>query len=215
VCWISRISRWKINSNMQSQRKRILACDGTHWMLMSVNTNLEKAPGWRWLWEVHSKEKIPGSRPIRRKFFTGNVKSWPVHGLCGRLCIFSDCLSSFQKWTILKTSCLINYNVIQNTLIFVGECSVLRFKVSSALKLLGNSSVGVMDPQIHCAVVTLVVSNCLKKLMSHSCPSSYFVLLRYAGTGTGVGVQGKGVVTRGPSTYARGMSSNTSLFSLL
>ena len=53
-----------------------------------------------------------------------------------------------------------------------------------------------MDPQNHCAVVTLVVSNCLKKLMSHSCPSSYFVLLRYAGTGTGVGVQGKGVVTR-------------------
>jgi hypothetical protein len=118
------------------------------------------------------------------KFFTGNVKSWPVHGLCGRQCIFSDCLSSLQKWTILKTSCLINYNVLQNTLIFVGECSVLRFKVSSALKLLGNSSVGVMDPQNHCAVVTLVVSNCLKKLMSHSCPSSYFVLLRYAGTGT-------------------------------
>jgi hypothetical protein len=27
----------------------------------------------------------------------------------------------------------------------------------------------VMDPQDHCAVVTLVVSNCLKKLMSHSC----------------------------------------------
>jgi hypothetical protein len=53
---------------MQLQRKRILACDGTHWMLMSVNTNLEKAPGWRWLWEVHSKEKIPGSRPIRRIF---------------------------------------------------------------------------------------------------------------------------------------------------
>jgi hypothetical protein len=72
---------------------------------------------------------------------------------------------------------------------------VLRFSVSSALQLLGHSSVGVMDPQNHCAVVTLVVSNCLKKLMSHSCPSSYFVLLRYAGTGTGVGVQGKGVVT--------------------
>jgi hypothetical protein len=68
----------------------------------------------------------------------------------------------------------LHQNVLQNTLIFVGECSVLRFKVSSALKLLGNSSVGVMDPQNHCAVVTLVVSNCLKKLMSHSCP--FFVL---------------------------------------
>jgi hypothetical protein len=33
----------------------------------------------------------------------------------------------------------------------------------------------VMDPQDHCAVVTLVVSNCLKKLMSHS---GSFVLLR-------------------------------------
>ncbi len=47
---------------------------------------------------------------------------------------------------------------------------VLRFSVSSALQLLGHSCVGVMDPQNHCAVVTLVVSNCLKKLMSHSCP---------------------------------------------
>ena len=37
-------------------------------------------------------------------------------------------------------------------------------------KLLGHSCVGVMDLQDHCAVVTLVVSNCLKKLMSHSCP---------------------------------------------
>ena len=50
----------------------------------------------------------------------------------------------------------------------------LRFSVSSVLyKLLGYDCVGVMDTQVQCAVVTLVISNCLKKL---SCPSVYFVL---------------------------------------
>jgi hypothetical protein len=78
-------------------------------------------------------------------------------------------------FTLFLSTHVFSNNVLQNTQIFVGECSVLRFSVSSALKLLGHSSVGVMDPQIHCAVVTLVVSNCLKKLMSHSCS---FVLLR-------------------------------------
>ena len=80
------------------------------------------------------------------------------------------CFTPFSFFT-----CSLHQHVLQNTQIFVGECSVLRLSVSSALKLLGHSSVGVMDPQNHCAVVTLVVSNCLKKLMSHSCS---FVLLR-------------------------------------
>ena len=64
------------------------------------------------------------------------------------------------------------YNVLQNTHL-CGRilCIDSRFCVSSDLsKLLGHSCVGVLDLQDQCAVVTLVVSNCLKKLMSHSCP---------------------------------------------
>ncbi len=67
------------------------------------------------------------------------------------------------------------YNVLQNThlcgrILYIHS----RFCVSSDLsKLLGHSCVGVMDMQVQCAVVTLVVSNCLKKL---SCPLVSFVL---------------------------------------
>jgi hypothetical protein len=109
--------------------------------------------------------------------------------------------------------CFLHQHVLQNTQIFVGECSVLRLSVSSALKLLGYSSVGVMDPQIHCAVVTLVASNCLKKLMSHSCPRSYFVLLSYAGTGSRCRRTRKGVVTSGPNVYMPEVWASTLVFS--
>ena len=69
----------------------------------------------------------------------------------------------------------VSYNILQNThlcgrILYI----LLRFSVSSDLyKLLGFYCVGVMDIQVQCAVVTLVISNCLKKL---SCPSVYFVL---------------------------------------
>ena len=124
---------------------------------------------------------------------------------------------------ILKTCSLINYNVLNK--IFTSKCPsehshlcgrmqcILRLSVSSALQLLGYSSVGVMDPQNHCAVVTLVVSNCLKKLMSHSCPCSYFVLLSYAGTGSRCRRTRKGVVTSGPNVYMPEVWASTLVFS--
>jgi hypothetical protein len=50
------------------------------------------------------------------------------------------------------------------TKIFVGVYTVCSVKIvcySSHLRLLAHSGVGVLDPQDQCAVVTLVVSNCL------------------------------------------------------
>ncbi len=71
---------------------------------------------------------------------------------------------------VISVSCYhVYYNNPQNThlcgrILYI----LLRFSVSSDLyKLLGFYCVGVMDMQVQCAVVTLVISNCLKKL---SCP---------------------------------------------
>ena len=76
------------------------------------------------------------------------------------MCIFHDVYTDFQSQDGLIL-------VIQMSLIpqiFVGEYTVCSVKIvcySSYSRLLGHSSVGVLDPQDQCAVVTLVVSNCL------------------------------------------------------
>ncbi len=83
-------------------------------------------------------------------------------GLCGSLCTYNCCQFCFF-FIILQCSSE-HSSLWENTVCIKILCF---FRPS---KLLGHSCVGVMDLQDHCAVVTLVVSNCLKKLMSHSCP---------------------------------------------
>ena len=126
-------------------------------------------------------------------------------GLCGRPCTFVLYLPILH---IIFLQCPSEHSHLCGRM----QC-VLRFSVSSALQLLGHSCVGVMDPQNHCAVVTLVVSNCLKKLMSHSCPRSYFVLLSYAGTGSRCRRTRKGVVTSGSDVYMPEVWAQTLVFS--
>ncbi len=76
------------------------------------------------------------------------------------MCIFHDIQTDFQSQDGLVL-------VLQMSLIpqiFVGEYTVCSVKIacySSHLRLLAHSCVGVLDPQDQCAVVTLVVSNCL------------------------------------------------------
>ena len=75
-------------------------------------------------------------------------------GLCGRLCTFLH----------TKVFPLI-VHMFFTTHIFVGEYCVQVFKIVcsfSTFKLLAHSCVGVLDMHDQCAVVTLVVSNCMK-----------------------------------------------------
>jgi hypothetical protein len=54
---------------------------------------------------------------------------------------------------------------LQNTKLCGRFCQYFKISVSSGLSiLLGYNCVGVMDTQVQCAVVTLVISNVLKKL---------------------------------------------------
>ena len=76
------------------------------------------------------------------------------------MCIFHDVNTDFQSqdglFLVLHTSLIPQ--------IFVGVDTVFSVKImcySSHLKLLVHSSVGVLDSQDQCEIVTLVVSNCL------------------------------------------------------
>ena len=60
--------------------------------------------------------------------------------------------------------------VIGEHTIVDGRFLVLLVASSITVSILDVTFWVMMDLQDHCAVVTLVVSNCLKKLMSHSCP---------------------------------------------
>ena len=74
--------------------------------------------------------KDPWFEAHQKTSFSGNVKSYSVNGLCGRQSIFSDCLSPFKSvhFSPFKyngfSHLFLPKNVLQNTLIFVGGCSV-------------------------------------------------------------------------------------------
>ena len=117
---------------MQLGQKAYLACDGTDWLLVTVVTNQEKRPqaGDGYGKCTASKRSLVRG-PSEDILFSGNVKSYSVNGLCGRQSIFSDCLSPFKSVhffhlliTMVLTNLFFHKNVFQNTLIFVGGCSV-------------------------------------------------------------------------------------------
>ena len=58
---------------------------GTDWLLVILIKNVETRPQSGWLWGVYSKQKIPGSRPIRRHPF------------------FWQCQVLLSKWIVWET----------------------------------------------------------------------------------------------------------------
>ncbi len=75
--------------------------------------------------------KDPWSEAHHKTSFSDNVKSYSVNGLCGRQSIFSNSLSPFKSvhfspfnYNGFFPNLFYPKNVFQNTLIFVGGCSV-------------------------------------------------------------------------------------------